>query len=55
MKDLPSKKASGRKWEFYAVVDLVVSGNGKIEEVEEWYCREFDAEKLVERDAASTS
>ncbi|KAK5175764.1 uncharacterized protein LTR77_000904 [Saxophila tyrrhenica] len=49
--DLPSMKASGRKFEFYAAVDLVMrEEDGLIEEVEEWYHRQFDSEALVERD-----
>ena len=34
--DLPRNKATGRKWGFSGVVDLVVRG-GKIEKVDEWY------------------
>lgn len=40
-KDLPSRKASGRKWEFSAVVDLVVK-SGLVVKVDEWYTVEFD-------------
>ena len=49
--DLPSLKASGREFEFYAVVDFVVRlEDGLIVKVEEWYHRQFDTPALVERD-----
>ena len=51
-KDLPSMKASGRKFEFYAVVDLVFrNGDGLVVKVEEWYHRQFDGPALIERDS----
>ena len=49
--DLPTMKASGKTFEFYAVVDLVVGKqDGLIVKVQEWYHRQFDADRLVERD-----
>ena len=42
VEDLPRRKASGKKFNFRGVVDLVVNGDGLIEEVEEWYCSNFD-------------
>lgn len=49
--DLPRMKASGKEFEFYAVVDLVIRlEDSLIVKVEEWYHRQFDAE-FVERDA----
>lgn len=49
--DLPSLKASGKKFNFYAVVDLVVRmEDGLIVRVDEWYHRQIDADTLVERD-----
>ena len=50
--DLPSMKASGRNFDFIAVVDLVIRlENGLIEKVDEWYHRQFDSPALVERDS----
>lgn len=48
VKDLPSRKARGRKFHFRAVVDLVVNAEGLIESVEEWYCSNFDEKESVE-------
>ena len=49
--DLPTIKASGKTFEFYAAVDLVVRvEDGLIVRVDEWYHRQFDAPALVERD-----
>ncbi|KAK3657511.1 hypothetical protein LTR56_002285 [Elasticomyces elasticus] len=54
--DLPTLKASGKKFDFYAVVDLVVrSEDGLVVKVEEWYHRQIDYEKLLERDAPVAS
>jgi len=50
-KDLPVMKASRKKFNFYAVVDLVVNKAGLIVSVDEWYHRQFDYETLLERDA----
>ena len=45
-------KANGKAFDFYAVVDLVVNEqDGLIVSVDEWYHRQFDYEKLFERDA----
>lgn len=42
VEDLPSVRATGRRWEFYAVVDLVVEERGgRVVGVEEWYHRDF--------------
>ena len=49
--DLPSMKASGKRFDFYAVVDLVVrQEDGLIVKVDEWYHRQFDA-SVIERDS----
>lgn len=40
--DLPRRKASGQRFWFRGVVDLTVSAEGLIDEVEEWYCPDFD-------------
>ena len=51
MNDLPTLKASGKKFSFYAVVDIVVRAeDGLIVKVEEWYHRQFDSPALIERD-----
>ena len=51
--DLPIQKASGKKFDFYAVVDLVVkTDDGLIVKVDEWYHRQFDYQSLPERDAS---
>jgi hypothetical protein len=43
--------ASGKKFNFYAVVDIVWDDtSGLIENIDEWYNRQFDAEKLMEVD-----
>ena len=48
--DLPSLKANGKKFNFYAVVDIVWrESDGLIERIDEWYHRQFDAE-ILERD-----
>lgn len=42
--DLPTKRASGKKFVFSGVVDLVVRAeDGLIEELQEWYSKEFDS------------
>lgn len=41
--EFPRHKASGKKFYFRAVVDLVVNQEGLIDSVEEWYCPNFDA------------
>ena len=52
VKDLPSIKASGKDFKFYAVVDLSVRvEDGLITNVDECYHRQFDAPALVERDS----
>lgn len=52
MNDLPSLKATGKKFDFYAVVDIVVrEADGLIVEIEEWYHRQFDA-AIIERDTS---
>ena len=49
--DLRVFKASGKKFNFYAVVDLVVrKEDGLITKIDEWYHRQFDLESLAERD-----
>lgn len=46
--DLPSKKASGKKFSFSGAVDLIIDGeSGLIEEVNEWYSWSFDNSKDV--------
>ena len=41
--DLPRKKASGKKFEFMGVVDLVIDEQDELaERVDEWYPWEFD-------------
>ena len=50
--DLPTLKASGKEFNFCAVVDIVVRvEDGLIVRVDEWYHRQFDA-KIIERDNA---
>lgn len=41
LKDLPNKKASGKKFVFRGVVDFKVNGEGLIESVEEGYTWDF--------------
>jgi hypothetical protein len=45
--DLPSKKASGKKFVFRGVVDFQVNGEGLIKSVEEWYSWDFGEGKDV--------
>lgn len=39
----PRLIASGKQFDFYAVIDIVVREDGLIEAIEEWYCRQFDS------------
>ena len=49
--DLPRKKASGKPFLFKGVVEFVVDeASGLIEEVEEWYCSNFESARNVEED-----
>jgi hypothetical protein len=49
--DLPSAKASGKEFDFYAVVDLIWDEKtGLIEHVDEWYTRQFDTAEPLKRD-----
>ncbi len=49
--DLPTIKATGAPFNFYAVVDLVFDEeSGLIDSVDEWYHKEFFREEVVERD-----
>jgi len=41
LRDLPSKKASGKEFVFRGVVDFKVNGDGLIENIEEWYTWDF--------------
>lgn len=41
----PRREPSGKKFYFRGVVDLVVGQDGLIDDVEEWYCFNFDATK----------
>lgn len=47
VKDLPIKKASGRKFIFRGVVDFRVNRAGLIETIEEWYSWDFGEGKDV--------
>lgn len=47
--EFPRRKASGNKFYFRAVVDLVVSKEGLIDSIEEWYTPNFDATNGVEQ------
>lgn len=50
-KDLPSRKATGKPFLFKGVVEFVVDEkSGLIEEVEEWYCSNFERARSVEQD-----
>ena len=45
--DLPRMKATQKKFDFTAVVDITVRAeDGLIEDIEEWYCRQFDSTML---------
>jgi hypothetical protein len=48
LNDLPSKKASGKKFSFSGVVVLTVDESGLIEQVNEWYSWNFDNSKDVQ-------
>jgi hypothetical protein len=41
LNDLPSKRASGKKFIFRGVVDFKVNNEGLIENIEEWYTWDF--------------
>jgi hypothetical protein len=47
LNDLPSKKASGKKFTFRGVVDFRVNREGLIENIEEWYSWDFGEGKDV--------
>ena len=47
LNDLPSKKASGKKFVFRGVVDFKVNQEGLIENIEEWYSWDFGQGKDV--------
>jgi hypothetical protein len=48
LKDLPSKRASGKSFSFRGVVDFIIrEEDGLIEEVNEWYSYNFDNSKDV--------
>ncbi len=48
--DLPRKKATGKEFLFKGVVEFIVDEeSGLIEEVEEWYCFNFELASSVEQ------
>jgi hypothetical protein len=51
MNDLPRTKATGKPFLFKGIVEFVVDeATGLIEEVEEWYCSNFQLAESVDKD-----
>ena len=49
--DLPRKKATGKPFNFKGVVEFIVDeASGLVEQVEEWYCSNFELARSVEED-----